>query len=318
MGQGLHSALTLMVAEAVGVLPENVIINQTDTATSPWDVGTHASRGAFMAGNAVLIAAGKLRERLFAAAEEIYPDEVERNLAALGEESGPDEFDYRSVTKDRFDLVDGWLVVPDSPDRPWLRVELGRMLRAIHFAEEGGKGTTFTEESFYEPPTDLPDWSKGYGNMSANYAFGVQGAEVEVDTETGEVTILRMVAVNDIGRILSRQALEGQVYGGMAQGVGYALYEEIRSEEGRILNPGFVDYKLPTAADLDFPIELEFLETDDPTGPFGAKGAGELGMVPTAPAIANAIYDAVGIRVRDLPITPEKVLAALDMKAAEK
>jgi xanthine dehydrogenase molybdenum-binding subunit len=311
MGQGLHSALSLMVAESLGVLPEKVLINQTDTATSPWDVGTHASRGAFMAGNAAIGAASKLRERIFAAAEDVYPNEVERNLARLGEATGPDEFDYRSVTRDQFDLRDGWLIVPSAPDHPWLRVELGRLLRAVHFSEEGGKGTTFTEESFYEPPTDLPDWEKGYGNMSANYSFGVQGVEVEVDTDTGEVTILRLVAVTDIGRILSLQALKGQMYGGIAQGVGYALYEEVRVEDGRILNSGFVDYKLPTAADLDFPIELEFVETNDPTGPFGAKGAGEPGIVPTAPAIANAVYDAVGVRIRDLPLTPEKVLDAL-------
>jgi CO/xanthine dehydrogenase Mo-binding subunit len=148
--------------------------------------------------------------------------------------------------------------------------------------------------------------------MSASYGFGAQGVEVEVDTETGEVRILRVVAVSDIGRVLSLQALKGQMYGGIAQGVGYALYEEIKTEDGRILNPGFTDYKLPTAADLDFPIALEFVETDDPYGPFGAKGAGELGIVPTAPAIANAVYDAIGVRIRDLPITPEKILAALE------
>jgi CO/xanthine dehydrogenase Mo-binding subunit len=186
----------------------------------------------------------------------------------------------------------------------------------VHFSEEGGKGTTFAEESFYEPPTDLPDWGKGYGNMSANYSFGVQGVEVEVDTDTGEVAILRVVAVTDIGRVLSLQALKGQMYGGIAQGVGYALYEEIKTKDGRILNPGFVDYKLPTAADLNFPIELEFVETNDPTGPFGAKGAGEPGIVPTAPAIANAVYDAVGVRIHDLPLTPEKVLTALQEQDA--
>ena len=316
MGQGLYSALTLMISESLGVKPESVFINQTDTATAPWDVGTHASRGAFMAGNAAIGAATKLRERIFAAAEDVYPDEVERSLARLGEEIGPDEYDYRSVTRDQFDLKDGWLHVPEAPDRPWLRVELGRLLRAVHFSEEGGKGTTFTEESFYEPPTELPDWEKGYGNMSANYSFGVQGVEVEVDTDTGEVTILRVVAVTDIGRALSLQALKGQMYGGIAQGVGYALYEEIKTEDGRILNPGFVDYKLPTAADLNFPIELEFVETNDPTGPFGAKGAGEPGIVPTAPAIANAVYDAVGVRIHDLPLTPEKVLTALQEQNA--
>ncbi|MFV2073975.1 MAG: xanthine dehydrogenase family protein molybdopterin-binding subunit [Thermoanaerobaculales bacterium] len=317
MGQGLHSALALMVAEAVGVEPERVIINQTDTATSPWDVGTHASRGAFMAGNAALAAGTKLRERIFAVAEQVYPGEVERNLAELGEGEIPGDYDFRSVTRDQFDLKDGWLFPKDAPRRPWLRVGLGRFLRSAHFAEKPGAGTIFTAEAFYEPPTELPDWKEGHGNMSAAYTFGVQGVELEVDEETGEVKILRLVAVTDVGRVLSRQAAEGQMYGGIAQGVGYALYEEVHSAEGRILNTGFTDYKIPTAADLDFPIELQWVETNDPFGPFGAKGVGEAGIVPTAPAIANAIYDAVGVRIRDLPITPEKVLRALAEKAEQ-
>jgi xanthine dehydrogenase molybdenum-binding subunit len=317
MGQGLHSALTLMVAEALGVRPENVFINQTDTATSPWDVGTHASRGAFMAGNAALMACRRLRERIFAHAERLYPYEVEQNLAKLrgqGVDVEAGDFEYGSVTREQFDLVDGWLVVRDAPGDPWLKVELGQLLRAIHFSQEGGTGTVFTEEAFYEPPTELPDWEKGYGNLSAAYTFGTQGVEVEVDEETGEVRILRLVAVTDVGRVLNPQTLKGQMYGGIAQGVGYALYEEVKTAEGRILNAGFTDYKVPSAADLDFPIELHFIETDDPAGPFGAKGVGEPGLVPTAPAIANAIYDAVGVRVRDLPITPEKLLRALEEK----
>ncbi|MCP5033587.1 MAG: xanthine dehydrogenase family protein molybdopterin-binding subunit [Actinomycetia bacterium] len=309
MGQGLHSALTLMVADAVGVEPGRVIINQTDTATSPWDVGTHASRGAFMAGNAAVIAAAKLKARILAAAEGVYADEVRRNLAEAGE--GDCDYDFASVTADQLELVDGWLYSRDAPDQPWLRVSLERFLRSTHFAEKGGTGTIFTEEAFYEPPTDLPDWDKGYGNMSAAYMFGAQGVEVEVDEDTGEVRILRLVAVTDVGRVISRQALEGQMYGGIVQGVGYALYEEVLSDEGRILNPGFTDYKIPSAADLDFPIDLDWVETNDPAGPFGAKGAGEAGIIATAPAIANAIYDAVGVRIRDLPITPEKMLAAL-------
>jgi xanthine dehydrogenase molybdenum-binding subunit len=168
-----------------------------------------------------------------------------------------------------------------------------------------------TEEVFYDPPNERPDWDKGKGNMSATYAYGTQGAEVEVDTETGEVRILHMVAAHDVGKVLHPQALRGQMYGALAQGVGYALYEEVQSQEGRIMNPNFRDYKIPTIHEMDFPIELDFIETDDRFGPFGAKGVGESGLVPTAPAIANAIYNAVGVRIRDLPITPEKILEAL-------
>jgi len=132
-----------------------------------------------------------------------------------------------------------------------------------------------------------------------------------VDRDTGEVKILRMVAVHDVGRVLNPQTLAGQIYGALAQGIGYALYEQVHTEQGRILNPNFTDYKIPTAHEMNFPIDLSFVETNDSSGPFGAKGVGEPGLVPTAPALANAIYDAVGIRIRDLPITPEKLVAAM-------
>ncbi len=300
MGQGFHAAVTAMVADAVGVRPERVFINQTDTATCPWDVGTHASRGAFTAGNAIAMAASKLRGRIFELAAEVLPELLARKApAGASLEVRPDELELR----------DGELTVNG---RPWALVPLGKLLRAIHFRDD--RSEMLTVEAFYEPPSELPDWERGVGNMSATYAFGTQGVEVEVDCETGDVRILRMVAVHDVGRVLHPQALEGQTYGALAQGVGYALYEQILTDEGRIQNPDFRDYKIPTAHEMSFPIELEFIETDDPAGPFGAKGVGEPGLVPTAPAIANAVFDAIGVRIYDLPITPEKVLAALDAK----
>jgi CO/xanthine dehydrogenase Mo-binding subunit len=208
-------------------------------------------------------------------------------------------------------LKEGYVFIKDAPREPWLRMELGSLLRAIHFRDQG---TMLGTQVFYDPPNELPDWNKGKGNISATYAYGTQGVEVEVDTETGEVKILRMVAAHDVGKVLNPQALKGQMYGALAQGIGYALYEEVRSQEGRIMNPNFRDYKIPTIHEMDFPIDLEFIETNDSFGPFGAKGVGEPGLVPTAPAIANAIYNAVGIRIRDLPITPEKILEALKRK----
>ncbi|MBI4878763.1 MAG: xanthine dehydrogenase family protein molybdopterin-binding subunit [Planctomycetes bacterium] len=317
MGQGLHTVLRQAVAEAVGIRPENVFVNQTDTATCPWDVGTHASRGAFMAGNAALLAAARLREKLFHWAETIFPVEVERNVRALRRRDPayrPPDLDVaRAAQAGNFELKEGWLFLRDAPEDPALRIEFGRLLRAVHYRD---RGTIFTQEAFYEPNTELPDWSKGRGNMSENYAYGTQAVEVEVDRETGEVKILSLVAAHDVGRVLNPVTLKGQLYGALAQGVGYALYEEVKTRAGRILNPGFTDYKIPTACEMDFPIELVFVETDERSGPFGAKGVGEPGMVPTAPAIANAIYDAVGVRVKDLPITPEKVLAALQAARA--
>jgi xanthine dehydrogenase molybdenum-binding subunit len=315
MGQGLHSAMSLGIAEALGVKPEQVRINPTDTGTCPWDVGTHASRGAFMALNASIRAADKARARLFELAADVYPELVASQRAKFLKKN-PDlsspEFDVAgAATTEAFDLQDGVLFLKDAPDLPWLNVDLARFLRAIHFRQQG---QMLTVEVLYDPPTELPDFQKGTGNMSATYAYGTQGAEVEVDEETGEVRILRMVAAHDVGRVLNPQTLEGQIYGALSQGIGYALYEEVKSEEGRILNAGFRDYKIPTAWEMGFPIDLELVETDDREGPFGAKGVGEPGLVPTAPAIANAIYDAIGVRIRDLPITPEKIVAAVAAK----
>jgi len=314
MGQGLHAALQLVVAEAVGVHPDQVFVNPTDTASCPWDVGTHASRGAFVGCNAAIRAAAKVRAKLFGLAAEVYPEEVGRNLARAPDAPG---FDLPArCPPEALELQGGELFHRDAPDHPAYRVELGRMLRALHF--RGTEGTVIVEEAYYEPRSELPDWTRGVGNMSATYAFGAQAVEVEVDEGTGEVTILKFVSAHDVGKILDRQALLGQVYGGLAQGVGYALYEEVKTAGGRVLNPSFTDYKIPTAFEMGFPVEVEFVETDDPEGPFGAKGIGEPGMVPTAPAIANAIWDAVGVRIHDLPITREKIVAALADKHAKE
>jgi len=313
MGQGLHSALCLGVAEALGVRPDKVFVNQTDTSTCPWDVGTHASRGAFIALNAAIRACQKVRARLFALAAELYPAEVEANLKKRKGGGAPPAFDFRAASRaDAFELADGVLTLKEAPDDPAYQVDLARFLRALHF--RGQKGQVIVEEAFYEPKSELPDWAKGVGNMSATYAYGVQGCEVEVDEDTGDVRILKMVCAHDVGQVLNRQTLLGQVYGGLAQGIGYALYEQVKTQNGRIQNPSFTDYKIPTIAELDFPIHVHFVETADDQGPFGAKGVGEPGMVPTAPALANAIYDAIGVRIRELPITPDKIVAALAEK----
>jgi xanthine dehydrogenase molybdenum-binding subunit len=319
MGQGLHSVLQLAVAERLGVLPAKVFVNQTDTATCPWDVGTHASRGAFMACSAAVRACDELRAKIFAWAEELFADAVAKNLKGFRKKNpgyAEPAFDVRAAARrDRFDLKDGFLFIEGAPAEAWLKVELGAMLRAIHFREQG---EVLSAAAFYDPPNELPDFEKGKGNMSSTYAYGAQGAEVEVDTETGEVKILRIAAVHDVGKVLNPLALKGQMYGALAQGVGFALYENVASEGGRILNPSFMDYKIPTIGEMGFPIDLEFVETDDATGPFGAKGVGEPGLVPTAPAISNAIYDAIGVRIRHLPITPEKIRAALREREKNK
>ncbi len=315
MGQGFDSALTLASAEALGVTPDKVTIISGDTAICPWDVGTHASRGAFTAGNAAIMAAGKAREKIFQLASEHF---MPRVLSSLKKQVKKDtsfempDLDFeRKFLSSEFDMRENHIFLKEDPDNPFLRVSLEEILRAAHYKEHG---TMIVAEAFYDPANEMVDPKTSRGNISTTYIFGTQGAEVEVDRETGKVKILKFVAAHDVGKVINRQTIKGQIYGGIATGMGYALCEEYKTERGRNLNPNFLDYKILSAPDIDFPIHVECIETNDKAGPFGAKGVGEPGDVPTAPAIANAIYDAIGVRITSLPITPEKILAALREK----
>jgi len=319
MGQGFNAALMLASAEALGVTPDRVTIVSGDTATCPWDVGTHASRGAFTSCNAAIMAAEKARKKIFDLCSELFMDRVQANLKKR-QEKDPDfeipDLDYeRLFDPSELELRENHVFLREEPDNSLLRVRLDEILRAAHHKEQG---RMVVSEAFYDPPNQMVDSRTGRGNLSATYIFGTQGAEVEVDLETGKVKILRFVAAHDVGKVISKQTVKGQIYGGIAQGLGYALSEEYKTHNGRNLNPNFLDYKIFSAPDMDFPIHIECIETDDKEGPFGAKGVGEPGLVPTAPAIANAIYDAIGVRIRDLPITPEKILAALEKRKEKR
>jgi len=312
MGQGFHSALALASAEALGVTPDKVSVITGDTATCPWDVGTHASRGAFTAANAAILAARKAREKIFNLASEHFMPRVHFKMK-LRQKKDPDfeipDLDYgRICDPSEFDLKENRVFLKEEPQNPLLRIELEEILREAHYKEQG---TMIVTEAFYDPCNQMIDARTCRGNMSATYIFGTQGAEVEVDLETGQVKILNFVAAHDVGKVINQQTIQGQIYGGIVQGLGYALCEEYKTQRGRNLNPNFLDYKVFSAPDVAFPIHVECIETHDEEGPFGAKGVGEPGLVPVAPAVANAVYDAIGVRIRDLPITPEKILAAL-------
>jgi xanthine dehydrogenase molybdenum-binding subunit len=286
MGQGSETVLAQMVAEELGVSFEDVNIVNGDTNLSPWDVGAHASRTTFIAGNSALLAAKKLKSQVFEIASEFLQEDI--GFLELGQ---------RRVFSKR------------DPEK---KIDLAKLLRSTHFSTQG---RVLMAEAFYDPPNQLYD-KENKGNISATYAFGSHGVEVEVDKETGQVKILKYVAAHDVGSAINPLLLEGQICGGVVMGAGYALTERLISEKGEIKNPNFLDYKILTPKD-SFPIETIFVETEDPEGPFNAKGVGEPGVVPSAPAIANAIYNAVGVRIKDLPITPEKVLAALKKKRGE-
>jgi xanthine dehydrogenase molybdenum-binding subunit len=185
-------------------------------------------------------------------------------------------------------------------------MEYDRVVRAGHF-REGGR--TLVAEAFYDPPNEM--LSKDLrGNVSAAYGFAAQAALVEVSLATGQVRVLKVASAHDVGRALNPLAAEGQIHGGIHMGLGYALSEELRIEEGRVLNPQFMDYALLGAADMP-EIVIRLIETVDAAGPFGAKGLGESGVIPVAAAVANAVKDAVGVRLTELPMTPERVFRAL-------
>ena len=148
------------------------------------------------------------------------------------------------------------------------------------------------------------------GNIAPAYSFAAQAVEVEVDTETGQVTLLDSFVSDDCGKALNPQAVHGQSNGAAAQAVGWTLYEQLQLDAGRIVNGNFADYTMPSPDALPM-LRSGIVESNDPNGPYGAKGASETAILPGAGAIANAVFDAVGVRIRDLPITPEKVLAAL-------
>jgi CO/xanthine dehydrogenase Mo-binding subunit len=162
----------------------------------------------------------------------------------------------------------------------------------------------------------LPDKNK-YGNYSLGYAFSTQMAEVSVDQETGEVDVLSVWVGEDIGKALNPKLCEGQIEGGVVQGIGYALSESYYWEKGKVLNPNFTDYKIPLSIGIP-EIHSIFVETIEPAGPFGGKSVGEPAINPTAAAIANAVYNAVGVRFREMPITPEKILAALKDRSEKR
>jgi CO/xanthine dehydrogenase Mo-binding subunit len=142
------------------------------------------------------------------------------------------------------------------------------------------------------------------------FLFGTHVAEVEVDVETGKTRVLNFTACHDVGKALNPAGVIGQIEGGLVQGIGSGLYEELQVEQGQIVNPSFADYRIPTALDTP-PITALYDEAPDSTGPFGAKGIGEPPIMPPAPAIANAIFDATGVRVCEIPITPERLFWAL-------
>ena len=282
IGTGSDTSITQVVAEELGVPLSKVELVNKDTSLKPWDVGIHASRATFIGGNAALLAAKDAKRQLLSAA-----------ARELGEH--PSNLEIRN----------GEIYSVNDESK---RVDYAKVLRRSHFRSDG---KMILASAFYDPPTQMADAETMRGNISMTYAFGTQAALVEVDIETGKVEVQKIVAVHDAGRILNPNGAEGQIQGGVVMSLGYSLVEQLVIDEGMVLNPSFADYKLVTSIDVP-EIQVFFVGVPDPSGPFGAKGLGEHGCIPTAAAIANAVYDATGVRLKELPLTPDKVLAAIE------
>jgi xanthine dehydrogenase molybdenum-binding subunit len=280
IGQGSETVIAQLVCEELGMPLSSVTVVNNDTDVTPWDVGVHASRTTFIGGNAAIGAARLAKEKILDAASKVS------NLQ-------PQDLDLRG----------GCIVRAEDGE---IIMKIDKLLRSLHFRD---KAELVMTTYYYEPPSVHQD--KGFkGDVSAAYAWATQVVEVEVDTETGVVRLLNVTAAHDVGRVLNRLGIEGQIEGGIVMGQGYALTEDLLVHEGRVINPNFRDYKLVTAPEIP-EMDITFIESMDGEGPQGAKGVGEAPAICMAAAVANAIHNATGVRVYEAPFTPEKVYRAL-------
>jgi CO/xanthine dehydrogenase Mo-binding subunit len=280
------TVLAQIAAEELGVATDDVHVVSGDTDTTPMDTGAIASRTTYVAGNAVRLAAAQAKAILFEIA-----------ASRLGVPAGELE------ARDRKIHVKGY---------PRRSIGIGE----VAYQAQVVAGRPAIGSASWNPPTVPLDPETSQGKPFSTYVYATQIAEVEVDDETGAVEVLRVAAAHDCGTPINPMLVEGQVQGGIAMGVGFALQEEMLFDaEGRQVNASLTNYIVPTS--LDMPeIEVDIVRSYDPTGPFGAKGVGEPTSVPTAAAILNAIFEAVGVRLTALPATAERVLAAIKAKQA--
>jgi CO/xanthine dehydrogenase Mo-binding subunit len=287
MGQGSETTMGQIVAEELGIQPERIHIVQPDTDVTPYDTITAGSRSTYHMGNAVRMAAAKIKTELY-------------EIVASKLEVDPDDLLVRN----------GRVVVRGMEER-------GMAIGEIFLAKFGSLGTTLAAEAVCQPVAAHMDPETGQSEKCTEYWFpSATGAEVEVDTETGQVKVLKLVCVGDTGTAINPRHCEQQLQGAAIMHLGLTMYEEMIFEEGQLVNGSLLDYQIAAFKDMPETVQSVVVQVPHGDGPFGAKGAGETGALTVAPAIANAIHDAAGVRIRDLPITPEKVLRALAEKNA--
>jgi carbon-monoxide dehydrogenase large subunit len=285
IGQGCSTILSQVAAEELKVPMGKVHMHPLDTDVIPFDASTTSSRSTYHMGNAVRRAAIHAREQIAEAASPM----LEANIQDLN-------------------FGDGKVFLREQPQ---MALPLGEVVRR----KLGINGIVRGDGSYtYEIGTDL-DLETGHGeHASAFYMYATQAAEVAVDEETGRVRLLRMSAAHDVGKAINPLNCAAQIEGGVAMGIGSALHEELVIDNGgKVRNPSFLDYHLVTSLDVPQMIPI-IVECPEPEGPYGAKGLGEPGLAPTPAAIGNAVTDAIGIRIYDLPLTPERVYRAIKGK----
>ena len=281
LGAGQVNTLCQITAEVLGVPLEDTTIYSTDSALTPLAGTSTATRQLYMSGNAVFQAASRVREVLLDRASKHF-------------EEDPDDLD----------IADGVVFVKHDPEDALPLADLAAMCAA--------EGLPLSNLALFKAPFSAKlDPENLQGPIFPDFTFSAHAVEVAVDTETGEITLLKSVGCHDVGRAINPVAVEGQIQGGSAQGLGYALMEEVVVEEGVIQTPSLAEYLIPTSRDIPT-TQAIILESGTGLGPFGAKGIGEPSLTPAAPAVANAVANAIGVRIYKLPLTPERVLAALD------
>jgi len=294
VGQGSSTIVSQIVAEVLGLPMEDIIINAgIDTDFTPIDPGTYGSRVSFYSGNAAKIAAEDAKRQLV-------------EVAAKVTKVSPEEI----IFKDR-------KVFPkNSPEKGW---KIDALIRHAQHSM-GKESKSIIGSGSYDSGIDFIDFKTGRGNISPAYTFAADVVEIEVNPGTGKITILKAVGAHDIGKALNPILCAGQLDGAWIQAEGQLLFEELKRDkkDGHVLNPSFMDYKMPTSMDIPLKNKHIFVESIDPDGPFGAKEVGEGASVAIFPAFGNAVFDAIGVRITDLPITPEKVLKAIKQKREEK
>jgi 4-hydroxybenzoyl-CoA reductase subunit alpha len=339
IGQGSDTMTAQIAAEVLGCSLPRVRVIAADTDLTPIDIGSYSSRVTFMAGNATLRAATEVKKLIAAAAAKKMGCEVEELIfrddaifRKRGTESGGSESAQTSRGPDgRGRPSPHGSTQAQQLEQPSVsgRVE-GQILRGSlqqKRKEEGPKDSMTFEEavvaaidfhgaltgtgSYAPPPEARGGKHKGAGvGPSPAYSYSAQVAEVTVDEETGEVTVHKVWAAHDCGRALNPVSVEGQIIGSVWMGMGQALTEEMVWKDGMLMNAGLLEYRSPSSVESP-EVEPIIVESIDPEGPFGAKECSEGSLAATIPAIANAIYDAVGVRLHESPFTPERVLAAL-------